>query len=307
MPQLRYWDYLSPVPSTHDNIVNKVLNDAGVYSGLDLDVNSSGQLIATTGFGLQPDGVIWQETTDVEIDFSPTVAQDYTIVAIHEDELRPGGAPVTYEALDGILTTYNNAVILGWIYYPGGGAPVTTDFILRAPKSLPNERVVEKQNLSPIILLPEFPRSYYDAAASGVHTTFTPLEWTTVGKFLMYQKCANSPTAPGIEQIVQHFQFYVDTAARPVSFDFYVNIPAPASTNITVQIYGTDQVLVPVISGSPITGTGVWEKKTVVVHRYDGVFTQDEPYTMRLIFNLGIGQEIKLGRIKANFWPYPIS
>jgi len=306
MPQIRYWDYLSPVPSAWDNIVNRVLNNAGVYEGLDLDVNSSNQLIATVGFGLQPDGVIWEETTDVEIDFSPTVAQDYTIVAIHENEERPGGAPVTYEALAGIFTTYNDAVILGWVYYPGGGVPVTIDYILKAPKALPNERIIEKQDLAPIVLIPEFPRSYYDIGASGVNTTFTPLEWTTVGTFLMYQKCANSAAAPGAQQIVQHFQFYRDTAPRPISFDFWVNIPAAPLTNLTVQIYGSDQVLVPIISGSPITGTGSWEKKTVVVHRYNGVFDQDEPYTMRLIFNLGIGQEIKLGRIKANFWPYPI-
>ena len=159
--------------------------------------------------------------------------------------------------------------------------------------------------LQPLELLAPFPRSFYDAAASGPDVTFTPQLFTSATYFLSYEQVANSASAPGVEQGIQHFQFFVDDAPRPVGFEFFVDIPNAPGTNLTVQVYGTDQVLVPV-TGSPVSFTTGWETRTVTVSPSAGTFTPKEPYTLRLLFNLGIGQAIKLAKVKALFWPYPI-
>jgi hypothetical protein len=306
MPQHRYWDFGSPVPATADNTVNRVLNDAGVYIGLDLDVDStSGLLVVTPGFGLQPNGVIWEEDVNVSLSFVPPgIASNYTVVATHEFEQRINGTPVEYDILSGISTSVVDGVILGYIYHPGGGVPIAVDQLQSVPKNLPNTHSADLLDLAPKELVPEFPRSYHDVSSSGPDTTFEPKLWTTVGQYLIYQKASNSPTAPGAQQVVQHIQFYVDEAPRPVEFRFYVDIPNAPNTNLEVQVYGTDQVLVPV-TGSPVGFTVGWETRSVTVARTGGTFDAGKPYTLRLVFNLGIGQEISMGRLKAIFWPYP--
>jgi hypothetical protein len=306
MPQFRYWDYGSPVPATADNTVNQVLNDFGVYRDMDLDVDSgTGLLVVTPGFGLLPNGIIWEETENVSLAFVPPgAASNYTVVATHEFEQRLHGTPVEYDLVSGIVTSVVGGVVLGWIYHPGGGVPIATDQLQSAPKALPSEYTQKQVALAPIELVPEFPRSFYDAASSGIDTAFEPKLWTTVGQYLIYQKASNSITAGGPQQVVQHIQFYVDEAPRPVEFQFYVNIPNAPNTNLTVQVYGTDQVLVPV-TGSPIGFTTGWETKSITVDRTAGTFDAGLPYTLRLIFNLGVGQEISMGRLKAIFWPFP--
>jgi len=304
MVQLRYWDYTSPVPSRDDNFINRALNDYGPYRGLDLSVNGSGLLIATTGAGLQPDGVVWEETDDVVISFIPPgAATNYTVVALHDDQQRIGGVPVEYEYQSGLFTTITDGVVLGWIYHPGGGAPIATSMLQSAPKLLPSVRALELVDLNRIELIPEYPRSYVDLSTIDPNITFEPKLFATATEFLIYQKVSNSPAAPGPLSLTQHFQFYVDEAPRPVSFSFYCDVPNVPSTDLTVQIYDTDKVLLPV-TGSPINTSG-WETKTVVVDRTGGTFNSNKPYTMRLVFNLEKGQEISIGRIKAVFWPYP--
>lgn len=306
MPQKRFWDYASPLPSWADNSLNKALNDAGVYRGMDLGVDSvtSGLLVAT-GYGLQPDGVMWYEDEDVVLLFTPPgPPTNYTVVATHEDQQRIGGAPVEYEMRIGNLSSITDGVILGWVYHPGGGVPLSTSHLQTAPKALSIENASTRVALRSVELIPPFTRAYHDAAASGPDTSFDELLFTSTTWFLMYERARNSSSAPGAQQVVQHIQFYVDEAPRPVSFTFFVNIPNEPNTNLTIQVYGTDQVLVPV-TGSPLGATTGWETHTVTVDRTAGTFDSNEPYTLRLVFNLGIGQEILVGRVKANFWPYP--
>ena len=303
MPQIRYWDYGLPLESIDSVFVDGALNNPGVYAGLNLTIDISGLLTVNPGTGLQPDGVVWTEDVAIKLPFIPPGAPtDYTVVATHTWVTQFAGAAVEYDVVVGLFSTVTDGIVLGWIYHPGGGVALVQDNLQDVLPALPQTYANAVGAYAPIEMVPAYPRCYNDVASSGIDTTLSPLLFETVGQFLIYQQVANSATAPGMESFIQHFQFYADP--RPVSFDIYCFIPNAPLTNIVVQVYDATQVLVPV-DGGPLTNTaGLWETKTVTVRRNLGTFTPGLPYTMRLVYNLDIGQTIKTGRIRANFWPY---
>jgi hypothetical protein len=305
MPQTRYWDYGSDVDSYTDNFANLALNEPGVYSGLDLGVDSLDQLIVNPGWGMQPDGTIWKEDTTRSVLFTPPgVPTTFTLVATHEDTARFGQVAVLYELLLGEITSVPDGVVLGWIFYPATfpGQPLDTTMLLSAVKHMPDVYASVVSDTAPLEIVPAYPRSYHDVASSGIDTALDPLLWETVDQFLIYEQARNNPAAPGPEVVVQHLQLYADTVRRPRQIDLYCNIPVHPDNNLTVQVYDTDQVL---LSSEAIISTVDWETVTVLVPRSGGTFDLNRPYTVRLVFNLGIGQAIKVGRVKFGFWPYP--
>lgn len=310
-PQLRFWDYGSDVDNFTDNFSNLALHDPGVYAGLDLGVSALNQLEIDIGWGLQLDGIIWQETTTKTLSFAPPgVPTVYTIVATHEDQARFGQVAVEYSLEVGEFTTWLNGVVLGWIYYPAvpPGAPLDATMLLSAPKQLTSVYASELVSYRPAEIIPSYPRSYYDIPASGPDTALDPLLWETVGQFLIYQRARNSATAPGQEIVVQHLQLYVDDVDpsrvnRLKRVEIYSYIPVDPLNNLTIQVYDTDQVLL-VTQGNP--GLAGWNTATLDVPRTGGTFDTGKPYTVRLIFYLGIGQEIRTGRVRFKFWPYPV-
>lgn len=305
MPQSRYWDYGTPLETLDSIFLNSKLLDAGVYSGLELAADPSGLLLILPGVGLQPDGIAWEETTNISVAFTPPGAPtEYTVVASHQLILQFGGSAVEYSIQPGILSSLSGGVILGWIYHPGGGSPLSTAVLVNAPKALGHTYVQEALNLRSVELFPSYPRCYVDTAVGGADITFVPQAFEIVGQFLLYQAVTNSPTAPGTEQWVQHFQFFVDEAPRPVSFSFYCNVPNSPGNDITIQVYDSNQVLVPV-DPVTITSTTGWETRVCTVDNSTGTFSAGTPYTMRMVTHVDPNQTIKVGRIKASFWPYP--
>jgi hypothetical protein len=305
MAQHRYWDFGSPIPQDADNLVNRALNAAGVYEGFDLTADSSGNLILNVGIGLQPDGIIWAETSTRLFAFSPPgVAENYTLIATHEDESRIGGSEVEYDLVTGLLTSVTDGIPLGWIFHPGGGSTLTQGMIQSVYKTKPKFYSDTIVSLSPRILTPAFESAYHDVAASGANTSLDPRTYTTSGLFLVYQEASNDALAPSDEQVVQHITSLIDNSQRPYTVDLYVNIPNSPNNALITQVYGTDQVLVPIASGGTINNTSGWEHKTIEIERDIGTWDTGSPWELRFLFNLDPGQSIGLGRIKINYWPY---
>lgn len=305
MAQHRYWDFGSPVPQESEIFVNKSLNDPGIYSGLELSVDITDRLFLTPGCGLQPDGILWEEDDNVFISFAaPGPATDYTIIATHVDEQRWGGAAVEYELAEGILSGVVDGVPVGWIYHPGGGIPLTSVMLQNVVRAKPQDYTNAADTFGPPeYQQAEFTKSFHDIPASGPDTVLLPREFTTVGQFLVYQRVTNSAGAPGVEQLVQHFPLFIQDDKRPQSIDFYCNIPNSPNNSITVQVYDTNQVIVP-ISGSPLNSTVGWDYRSVVISKTVGTWVNLKSYEIRLLFNLDPGQAIDLGRLQVNYWPF---
>jgi len=286
-----------------------VLHSKGVYEGLDLKVVTSGSstiLTITSGYGLQHNGVLWYESTDVTIPlYVPMVATNYTLVATHDNRQIFGGVKVDYDLIpDALAPDVTNGVVLGWIYYPGGGGPLLQEYCVSAPKQVSNQYVstlIKNQNLD---LIPPFPRAILTSKDADI--TFTP-DAFDVGSFVIYQGMANSPMGLGVEQAIQQIQLYAVEGIRPSYIYFYRYCDAPAATNIQVEVYDTDLLSVPV-TGGPIVGSGPsWGQQYVTVDRTAGTFEAGKPYTIRLTYNVDLGREFRLGKISIQFWPYPSS
>lgn len=306
MPQKRFYNYDSTADSGSENTINYALHSKGVYQGLDLIINSSTPpaLTISPGYGLQHNGVLWREDTEVVIPFAATmVATNYTLIATHDNRQILGGVKIVYDLISSALAPdITDGIVLGWIYYPGGGGALLQEYCVSAPKQVPSLYSGLLDKTKSLDLLPAYPGSIL--TSKDLDITFTPIAFDA-GSLVLYQGMANSPMGVGVEQAVQQIQLYAVDGVRPVYVIFYLYCDAPAATNLQVEVYDTDLLSVPV-TGSPITGAGpTWGRQYVTVDRTAGTFEGGLPYTIRLTYNVDLGREMRLGRITVMFWPYP--
>lgn len=306
MGQIRYYDFGAPQDNETENTVRYALNQKGVYRGFDLSVDTDGNLVVGTGYALQHNGVAWQEDTDLTFAFNdPATATNYTLVATHEDRSMFGGVPVEYELRQGTILTnadLANGIVIGWIYHPGGGLPLLAEYLLKAPTLVDDDYARLVANSQPIELLPPIQRSAVTTV--GLNLTFTPVDFD-VANFVVMQKVENSPTAvPAVQQLIQNIGVYVNDNQRPQDITVYVNFASTPLTKITIEVYDTSQVAVPVTNGV-ITGSGAWTSHTATVDRTAGTFDNGKPYTVRITHDVNKGEYTQLARVAVGFWPYP--
>ncbi len=311
MPQRRFSNFGETATAASENLRHNKVLPKGVYEGFDLSV----ELLTTNlsigiGAGVQHNGVIWiEDTVGVTVVFTaPASAENFTVVATHDNRSIFGGVSIDYELQGGILSSdsITNGVVLGWIRHPGGAVPLDPSHIQVAPKqkaSLYSELLVQT---APIELVPPYVRGFEDLAGAGVDITFTDRIFD-VSTFTMHQQIERSPAgAPGIQTLVQHIQFYTPPEGhRPFGFDFWLNFVAAPTREVRVEVYDTNQSPVTIVSGTPILSTAGWEQKSVEVSLASGTFDPLKPWTLRLTFQLDQGGTIKHGRTLMRMFPFP--
>jgi hypothetical protein len=306
MAQLRYYNYGGALDNESEKVVQYALNAKGVYRGFSLSVDTNNNLVLGDGYGLQYDGVVWTENASITFVFTaPAVATIYTLVATHEDRTMLGGVPVVYELEVGELTNddVSDGVVLGWIHHPGGGTPLIQAYITEAPKYIDEDYAALVAGSQPLELIPPFTRCANSLV--GPNITFTETEFDTTF-YLTDQKIENSPTAvPAVQQLVQNFAIFVHGSLRPVSIHPYVYFASTPLTNVTVEVFDTNQAPV-AVTGGTIMGSGVWAEHSVIVDQTSGTFDDGKPYTVRLTYNVNKGEYVKVGRLVVSFWPYPV-
>jgi hypothetical protein len=178
--------------------------------------------------------------------------------------------------------------------------------MLSAPKVMAADVAVNLEARAPVDVVAPFGTRSFIETVSSTDIALTDPDWDAA-KFVINQSVVNSATAVGPNFVRQILQYYVKDGVRPSSFQFYVNIDADPQTNLVAEVFGTDQAPV-IATGSPFagSGTGNWEWIELVVDRTDGQFTNNLPYTLRLTHNVAVGGRIRIGAIRANFWPYPV-
>ena len=310
MPQTRICNYGQTATSRWENLSLYATQRKGVYRGMGLGLDLSGNLIINPGYAVLPSIVnaveqlivVW-ESTEIGLGFTPPAVKTvYTAVSTHENREIQGGVEVTYELRRGEYADISDGIVIGWVYHPGLGVPLTTDMLVNAPKSMAADHTETLVNTLPVdVVAPFGTRSYIETV--GPDVTLTDPEWDA-GLFIIHQLVQNSPTAPGQQLARQILQYYVRNDLRPTSFDMRIKTVLDAQTYLTVEVFDTNQAPV-LATGSPFYGSGTWEWVTLEVDRNDGIFTDGEPYTLRLTHNVAVGGEIRLAAVRANFWPFP--
>lgn len=101
----------------------------GRYTGCNFEVGGGNILRVSPGSALLPDGVliIEDESKELIIGNSSNEA-NYTIIYQLDDSRILGGSPATLRATAGITRqdAFTDAVVLGWIRYPGGAIPLSS-------------------------------------------------------------------------------------------------------------------------------------------------------------------------------------
>lgn len=314
MPQTRLDNYGATATSRWENLRLYAIHQKGVYRGMTLGLDLSDNLIINSGYAALPSTVngteqlvvVW-ESTPVGLAFIPPGAPtDYTVVGFHENREILGGVQVDYELRTGIYPDITDGIVIGWIYHPGGGVPLTTDMMVSAPKAMAAEAAASLVVSDPVNIVAPFGTRSFIETISNTDVTLTDPDWDAA-KFVINQSVVNSPTAVSAHFVRQIFQFYVRGGLRPSSFEMYVNIDADPLTNLVAEVFGTDQAPV-TVTGSPFpgSGTGDWEWVELEVDRNAGQFDNNLPYTLRLTHNVAVGGRIRLAAVRANFWPYPV-
>lgn len=303
MAQLRYFNYGAPFDNVSEKEVHYALHAKGVYRGFALSVNADHNLVMGAGYGMQHDGIIWKEDADRTFLFTaPAVPSEYTLVATHEDRSILGGVPVEYDIESGIISNeaVADGVAIGWIHHPGG-VPLALEHITEAPKFVENDYAALVAQSLPMEQIPPFTR--YANSAIGTDITFTESEFDAFS-YLVYEKVANAPAAvPAIQQLVQNVVLFVQSGIRPTEIEVYEEFPNSPNTNLTVELFDTNQAPV-VVTGGTINGSGAWTYHSIQVDQTSGTFDDEKPYTVRLTFNVNKGEYIRLGRLRVHFWKY---
>lgn len=280
---------------------------------MELGLDLSGNLIINSGYAAIPSTVngteqlvvVW-ESAPIGLAFIAGAASEHTVVAFHENREILGGVQVDYELRPGIYSDVTDGIVIGWIFYPGGGAALTQDMMVSAPKAMAAAVAAALVSAAPVNIVAPFGTRAFIETISNTDVTITDPDWDAA-QFIINQSVVNSATAVGPHFVRQIFQFYVRDGLRPSSFEMYVNIDADPQTNLTAEVFGTNQAPV-IATGSPFpgAGTGNWEWVELEVDRNDGAFVNNLPYTLRLTHNVAVGGRIRLAAVRANFWPYPV-
>jgi len=310
MAQFRVGNFGETATSEIDNLWRSIVLAKGVYNGFELGVDAvSSNLTIAPGAGVQPDGIVWTEDTEVQLSFTPPgIATDYTVIAYHTNRAIFGGMEVTYELATNIIgnDTISDGVAIGWIRHPGGGGPLDVSYLQNAPRQTADLYSALLVETAPVARIPPYPTAYLDTATVGPDITVTPF-FFDVATFTMLQRVSRTVAGvPGIQTAVQHHQFYTPSGGyRPFSFDFWLNFTAAPTRELRVEVYDTNQSPVTILSGTPILSTAGWEQKTAFIDPSSGTFDADKPWTLRLTFQVDAGGTIDTGRIRMRSFPYP--
>ena len=324
MSQKRINNYGDFVNSLDPNEARMATLPKGRYVGFELGVNTDGNVTMAPGYGVQHNGIVWSEDTEITL-LAPggipgAVAAEYTIVARHTDERIFGGYAVTYEIDGGISndSAFSDGAVIGWIYYPGGAVALDASHLVSSPSQRNNldSTISQAINATPHTMYAPLAEGYNDYSGLSGDVFFNGINVLDLvatpriappiydlAAFVVHQSVAKpAPAAALVESLEQRFTFRMGTM-RPYAIEFRHDISS--TTNLDVELRGTDNV---VVAPTPwtIVGAGAgWTTESILVDRLDGVFDEGEPYQLRLTHNVDVGEYIKLAWIRILFWPYP--
>jgi hypothetical protein len=127
-----------PVVASAIQSILKSLCDPGILTGFELSASAADTLTINPGAALTDSGVMILETEQQNEQFTLSVAPaNYTVFYSYVPTNNFGGNPATLTIQPGLVPAsgFTNGVLLGWIIYPGGSAPLDpATMFLSAPR-----------------------------------------------------------------------------------------------------------------------------------------------------------------------------
>lgn len=144
-----------PVVASDLRKIFKSFIQPGVLTGFDLYVSSNNKVGITAGAAITEEGVFILEDEVSILNIEQTVAaKNYTIVYKYVTSSDFGGEKPSLQLMNGLLPQDDsfNGVILGWIKYAGGSAPLTSNMLSPSTKiSLGKPLPARKDNFDNVL------------------------------------------------------------------------------------------------------------------------------------------------------------
>jgi len=211
MAQTRLFNFGDPVTAERIGYMIDAEYIAQVVEGFDMTATDVDEVTISPGKAVVvgvPSGLlhdtarfIIEDAIDVLHISNTSAAKNFTIMYVHEDSQLSGGIAAILTAVDGLYTSYQDAVILGWIVYPGGGVPLEDDMLYMAPKLDRTDRILRRLSDSDVRHPP-----FWGLFEVAIDPAITVTVEASVNGYLRY-KLACSPLALGVRQAtwkVQH-------------------------------------------------------------------------------------------------------
>lgn len=269
------------------------LNRAGVYTGLEVRVTSSDGYSITPGTVLMPDGVLILEDTEFPMDPIrplPSLATTYTLKVRHEDVQIFGGQAATYVLVPSYSPASSTEIILGYIQYPGGGAPLSSSTWVPTERLRPDIYADTLIAQAPIEILPP----YTGLVQLGAFTTRSAV----LSGSSVFDRFTADGATPGPAGDDTTFIFpQIARTMRPRRVEFTHLLPVTSKITVSVCDTAGTVASIAVATGTGLlTGSGVSVPNTLV-------FAQGSPYYIKFVLNMQALDVTDLGLVKVIFNP----
>ena len=297
MVQSRIQDYGSPVVAKSLKTMTHSLVGPSVLSGMVFAVDAPNRMRVGPGTAVTNQGVIVIETEAKTI-VIPTGSNpvNYTVYYQHVDEDVSGGVSAALTLGLGLLTPeVVQGVILGYVVYPGGAAPLSTEYFVQIPPLAIGRAAPNKYDIPWTI--PIAGHGFIRTAVSGQALTYGD-SFDLTPTVSMYTYIRNNGTAIG---------------NATYTFPFKVGqLPfAMLQTNVSIDINATLQPIFidsagsSFVLGSPLTGAPSIALKEIslppsaVQHPNSLVYIQ-------FMLSLAVGKIIKIQGLGLNPYNSPV-
>lgn len=289
MAQRRYLEYGVAVDYKVVNLLHSCFHSSALLYGFDPVVANENTYTLSDGASLNADGLVIIESSTNNIVVPITsAAKEYTLVVYHEDIEVIGGSEAYFTLVDGIVSSYTNGTIIGWIEYPGGSVNIDESMYTKAPVIKHDSLDIPRHDEEEKLIAP-FTEMVTTITNSNVVETFEQDSENKLTRLL---------TAGSGTQIIE---FVINRVSREKELKHIdINLHTSTTTSIECEVNDTDgnQVLL-----STISGTGV--DQTISLDTSAGTYVDNGVLALRLKFTIQNLQSVQLQSIVFSYRTLP--
>ena len=299
MSQKRYTDFGSLRSAEQFNAIVKNLTKPGILQGGSFSIVGSDKVHIAPITLVTENGVIISESeTQIITVTNTSSAKNYTIYYEHINSEILGGSKATLLVKDGHSKQSDlaNAVVIGYVKYPGGSVPLATSHLYSpANIALDSNKVAE---FSPAeTRLPPFETKWIPAAPGSPFSMLTKYDTT---QFLSYTQLENAGSSVTTHSFYLPGFVYKEQAGL---VSLYVDAEFGAS--VVVKLVASTGTVISDILSTSINNTSGFKLYNLIFANNSTDFVKNKPYTIRLDITLNAGKKIKFAAIGSSVYNLP--
>jgi hypothetical protein len=300
MAQQRFINFGDTVLADRINQISTSIVEAGVLSGAAFSVFDDDTLSVGPNSVMLPT-MLLEESVSTNITIPPTPGPvEYTIFYEHQSQNVQGGVAAHMEKIQGIFSfgDLENAVILGWVRYPGGSIGLSDSMFIEAPKL----QITNPETFPSNMLLPPYLHQIYVQSEGNTPGSITQTDVYDSINFKAYLELEN--TAENTQTIQHLYPFIVETTPPE---RLIAEVSAELSASVKITLIAEDGTVFEATNNTISNTSNLFEFREMTVQDLDdSKFAPDRPYYVSLTTQLSAGKKafISLVGTNINYLPF---